>query len=117
MWTGCSDRSSGCIWRKSFPGPGSGWRRCSASSTGMAAGCGRKAWWGRGPPFTSPSAGCGAELADLLHGLPEDVHRFLYQNIDSVEQLEVLLYLRQSPERGWSSEDVARALYSHPSSV
>jgi hypothetical protein len=51
-----------------------------------------------------------------VHGLPEDVHRFLYQNIDSVEQLEVLLLLRQSP-RGWSADEVARELYSHPSSI
>ncbi|MGH3995690.1 MAG: hypothetical protein ACRDSN_24880 [Pseudonocardiaceae bacterium] len=52
-----------------------------------------------------------------MTNLPEDVHSFLYQNIDSVEQLEVLLLLWQSPARGWSAEEVARALYSHPSSV
>jgi DNA-binding IclR family transcriptional regulator len=50
-------------------------------------------------------------------GLPEDVHRFLHQNIDSVEQLEVLLLLWRSPQRGWTSDDVATAVYSHPSSV
>ncbi len=52
-----------------------------------------------------------------MNGLPEDVHRFLYQYIESVEQLEVLLLLRQAPDRGWTADDVARALYSHPSSV
>lgn len=52
-----------------------------------------------------------------MNGLPEDVHRFLYQNIDSVEQLEVLLLLRRAPERGCTAEDVARELYSHPSSI
>jgi hypothetical protein len=50
-------------------------------------------------------------------GLPEDVQRFLHQNIDSVEQLEVLLLLWRTPERGWSSEEVATAVYSHPSSI
>jgi hypothetical protein len=50
-------------------------------------------------------------------GLPEDVHRFLHQNIDSVEQLEVLLLLWRTPERGWTSDDVATAVYSHPTSV
>jgi hypothetical protein len=50
-------------------------------------------------------------------GLPEDVHRFLHQNIDSVEQLEVLLLLWRTPERGWTSEEVATAVYSHPTSV
>jgi DNA-binding MarR family transcriptional regulator len=49
--------------------------------------------------------------------LPEDVRLFLHQNIDSVEQLEVLLLLWRAPERGWTSEDVARAVYSHPTSV
>ena len=52
-----------------------------------------------------------------MNGLPEDVHRFLHQNIDSVEQLEVLLLLWRTPERGWSSDEVATAVYSHPSSV
>ncbi len=52
-----------------------------------------------------------------MNGLPEDVHRFLYQHIESVEQLEVLLLLWQAPDRDWTADDVARALYSHPSSV
>jgi DNA-binding IclR family transcriptional regulator len=52
-----------------------------------------------------------------VNGLPEPVYRFLYHNIDSVEQLEVLLLLRRAPDRGWSAEEVARELYSHPSSV
>jgi hypothetical protein len=50
-------------------------------------------------------------------GLPDDVYRFLHQYIDSVEQLEVLLLARLSPGRSWSSEDMARELYSHPSSI
>ncbi len=52
-----------------------------------------------------------------MTGLPEDVHRFLFQHIESVEQLEVLLLLGQSPDRRWSPAEVAQALYSHPSSV
>ncbi|MGH7580127.1 MAG: hypothetical protein ACREM9_08145 [Gemmatimonadales bacterium] len=52
-----------------------------------------------------------------MNGLPEDVHLFLHQHIDSVEQLEVLLLLWRTPERGWTSEEVATAVYSHPSSV
>jgi len=52
-----------------------------------------------------------------VNGLPQDVHQFLHQNIDSVEQLEVLLLLWGRPERGWTAEDVATAIYSHPSSV
>jgi hypothetical protein len=52
-----------------------------------------------------------------VNGLPQDVHQFLHQNIESVEQLEVLLLLWGRPERGWTADDVANAIYSHPSSV
>ncbi len=52
-----------------------------------------------------------------MNSLPEDVHRFLDQHIESVEQLEVLLLLWRTPERGWTSDEVATAVYSHPSSV
>ena len=82
-----------------------------------AAGSGPKAWWARAPPSTSPSAGPGREGRGPVNGLPEDVHSFLHQNIESVEQLEVLLLLWRAPERGWTSDEVATAVYSHPSSV
>jgi DNA-binding IclR family transcriptional regulator len=49
--------------------------------------------------------------------LPEEVARFILQCIDSVEQLEVLLLLRESSETAWSPEAVARQLYSNPSSI
>lgn len=52
-----------------------------------------------------------------MNGLPEDVRHFLHENIDSVEQLEVLLLLWRTPERGWTCDEVATAVYSHPSSV
>jgi hypothetical protein len=52
-----------------------------------------------------------------VSSLPDDVHRFLYQHISSVEQLEVLLMTRRSPERSWSAAEMARELYSHPSSI
>jgi DNA-binding IclR family transcriptional regulator len=52
-----------------------------------------------------------------VSSLPHDVHQFLYQHIESVEQLEVLVLLRMRPERGWSPEEVARELYSHPASI
>jgi DNA-binding IclR family transcriptional regulator len=52
-----------------------------------------------------------------VNGLPADVHRFLYDHIESVEHLEVLLLLARTPERGWSTTEVAETLYSHPSSI
>jgi hypothetical protein len=50
-------------------------------------------------------------------GLPDEVARFLLQHIDSVEQLEVLLLARLSAGRSWSAGDMARELYSHPTSI
>jgi DNA-binding IclR family transcriptional regulator len=52
-----------------------------------------------------------------VNGLPQDVHQFLYQHVESVEQLEVLILLLEHPERGWSPDEVARQLYSHPASI
>ena len=52
-----------------------------------------------------------------MTALRQDVRQFLHQNIESVEQLEVLLLLWRMPERGWTSDEVATAIYSHPSSV
>ena len=52
-----------------------------------------------------------------MNGLPDDVHRFIYQYVASVEQLEVLLLMRRVPGRSWSAQDVARELYSHPTSI
>jgi len=49
--------------------------------------------------------------------LPDDIVRFINQHVASVEQLEVLLLARRSPGRSWSPHDMARELYSHPSSI
>jgi hypothetical protein len=54
-------------------------------------------------------------LADT--GISEGLQRFVAQHIHSVEQLEVLLLLRKSPEREWTAGEVSRALSSHPHSV
>jgi hypothetical protein len=53
----------------------------------------------------------------LTSAIPEDVHRFIVDHIDSVEQLETLLLCHESPTRTWTPESVARALYSNPDSV
>lgn len=43
-------------------------------------------------------------------GLAEHVERFIRQHIDSVEKLEVLLFLRARRDEGWTPELVAREL-------
>jgi hypothetical protein len=40
-----------------------------------------------------------------------DVKQFIDQNIESLAQLEALLLLKQDPERNWSAEEIAKALY------
>lgn len=49
--------------------------------------------------------------------IPPEVDEFLAGHIDSVEQLEVLLLLRQSAEQRWTAETVAAALYGQPTSI
>ncbi len=53
----------------------------------------------------------------MTAGIPEEVHQFLLQCIDSVEQLEVLLLLHRAPAQVWTAEAVAQALYSNPDSI
>jgi hypothetical protein len=49
--------------------------------------------------------------------LPEEVRRLIAENIDSVEQLEILLLLFQHPDRSWNAETVARELRISPISA
>jgi hypothetical protein len=57
------------------------------------------------------------EAPNGAHGLPDDVARFLTSHIDSLEQLEILLFLHERPGETWSADAVARALYANPESV
>lgn len=50
-------------------------------------------------------------------GLAPDVRRFLTVHIDSVEQLEVLLLLRDEPARAWTPDEVASALRTSATSA
>lgn len=52
-----------------------------------------------------------------MNGLPDDVGRFLEDNITSVAQLEVLLLLRDDRQREWSVDEVSRALYAGASGM
>jgi hypothetical protein len=46
--------------------------------------------------------------------LPEDVLTFLLYRIDSVPHLEALLLMWQSPQAGWTREEMAARLYVAP---
>ena len=52
-----------------------------------------------------------------LGQLDDRLQRFIVENIASVAQLEVLLLLKQHPQRAWNAEDVARALYTGPTLI
>lgn len=49
--------------------------------------------------------------------VPEHVRAFVAQHIDSVEQLEVLLLVRDHAERRWSADQVAAELRIDPRSA
>jgi len=49
--------------------------------------------------------------------ISETVLAFLRAQIDSVEQLEILLLLRREAEREWTPEEVGRTLSTHTDSV
>ena len=49
--------------------------------------------------------------------LPTSVRQFLSQYIRSLEQLEVLLLLRNSPDRSWTSAEVYEVVRSSRASV
>jgi hypothetical protein len=50
-------------------------------------------------------------------GISDELERFIAQHIHSVEQLEVLVMLKNSGAREWTAAEVSRALSSHPLSV
>lgn len=48
---------------------------------------------------------------------PAEVHRFILDNLSSVEQLEALLVIRTDLNKDWTAEELSRVLYSTPSAV
>ena len=50
-------------------------------------------------------------------GLPRHVEQFIAEHINSVEQLEVLLLLRETEGQSWTGATVARKLYIDPGSA
>jgi hypothetical protein len=49
--------------------------------------------------------------------IPEEVKQFVFEYIDSVELLEVLLFLRSHSDREWSSNQISKELRSSSASV
>jgi predicted transcriptional regulator len=49
--------------------------------------------------------------------ISERVRQFVFDHIDSVEQIEVLLFLRTHTERGWTAEELSREFRSSETSI
>jgi hypothetical protein len=49
--------------------------------------------------------------------IPSEVRDFVFQNLDSVEQLEILLLLHSEPSKTWSIDAISDQLRSNPNSV
>ncbi len=49
--------------------------------------------------------------------ISERVRQFVFDHIDSVEQIEVLLFLRLHAERGWTAEELSREFRSSETSI
>lgn len=50
-------------------------------------------------------------------GIPADVRRLVGEHIDSAEQLEILLLLRERADRSWSAAEVRAELHTGPEST
>lgn len=52
-----------------------------------------------------------------MDGIPEDVREFIFEYIDSIEQLDILMLLRSTRERGWTAQQVSDQLRTNPESA
>jgi hypothetical protein len=48
----------------------------------------------------------------MPEAFPDRIRVFVEENLNSVEQLEVLLLLRQDAEKKWTAESVSQAIYT-----
>jgi DNA-binding transcriptional ArsR family regulator len=49
--------------------------------------------------------------------IPEDLLRFLDANVESIEQLEILRLLGESPTKAWLDQDLAAASQTRPDRI
>lgn len=49
--------------------------------------------------------------------ISEELKRFIHAQINSVEQLEVLLLLKSKPHKEWNATEVSEALFIQPASA
>jgi hypothetical protein len=49
--------------------------------------------------------------------IPDDVQKFINDHINSLEQLEVLLLLKNNAAKSWTADEVSRGLFTSPESA
>ena len=68
-------------------------------------------------PGVKPGEGLLRVETRVSEGIPEDVQQFIFEHIDAIEQLDVLLLLRSTPTREWSAREVSDELRANPASI
>jgi hypothetical protein len=48
--------------------------------------------------------------------IPNNVRQLIVRHIDSIQQVEILAFLREHPEREWTSAEICRSLHIAPES-
>jgi DNA-binding MarR family transcriptional regulator len=61
--------------------------------------------------------GTSAGGDERVETFPEDLTRFLYHNVQSIDELEILRVLGEDPERDWDFVALADAVQSDPQTV
>lgn len=52
-----------------------------------------------------------------MDGIPEDVREFIFEHIDSIEQLDIMMLLRSHRERFWTAQQVSVELRTNAESA
>lgn len=53
----------------------------------------------------------------MSDGFPDEVRQFIFESVDSIEQLEIMLLLRSTGERMWTAQEIASKLRTNSASV
>ena len=65
----------------------------------------------------SHQAGTSAHGVERVDTFPVDVSKFLYNNVESIDQLEILRVLGDDPEREWDAVALAGEVQAEPQAV
>jgi hypothetical protein len=61
--------------------------------------------------------GASADGGERLQSFPEEIVRFLYEHVESIDQLEILRVLGEDPGRDWDAVALAGTIQAEPPTV